>query len=429
MAFFEDDEEDYSWFTENEPEIDENAFIADSEQAAQLISELFRSGTQNDRKMLSHIQQYIKDIFQLYSEIELEDELSYYQEFRTLYNRLAERRKLEKISKKTVIGIGGKFSAGKSKFLNAVAGLDGLLPEATSPTTSIPTYIISGKTAYIANNIYDGMCSLTKEKLQAMTHEFFEKYHIGFSAFVESIVITSQNWSLPTNLALLDTPGYNKYDNKIQDTVSDKMKAYEQLKNADFLIWLASIDNGTITQDDIHFIESLHLSFPVLIVFNKCDQKTPEQVASILEQAVSDIENAGLDCYGVAAYSALYKEETNGRYLKENRKYSGNLIQDFLKYASESNQFSNDIYSQFCKLETNFKNVIEQHGEKINKTVKELEKFIQESENVMAIRSLSQVWSKQTQERNMLFRKSKECERLFAELNQKINAYLKGETA
>ena len=92
-------------------------------------------------------------------------------------------------------------------------------------------------------------------------------------------------------------------------------------------------------------------------------------------------------------------------------------------------QFSNDIYSQFCKLETNFKNVIEQHGEKINKTVKELEKFIQESENVMAIRSLSQVWSKQTQERNMLFRKSKECERLFAELNQKINAYLKGETA
>ena len=66
MAFFEDDEEDYSWFTENEPEIDENAFIADSEQAAQLISELFRSGTQNDRKMLSHIQQYIKDIFQLY---------------------------------------------------------------------------------------------------------------------------------------------------------------------------------------------------------------------------------------------------------------------------------------------------------------------------------------------------------------------------
>jgi len=424
MAFFEDDEEDYSWFTEDEPEIDENTFIADSGQAVQLISELLCPGTQDDRETLSQIYQCIKAVFRLYSGIELENELFYYRRFRALYNRLAERRKLEKISKKTVIGIGGKFSAGKSKFLNAVAGLDGLLPEATSPTTSIPTYIISGETSYTANNIYDGVCELSKDKLQAMTHEFFEKYHIGFSAFVESVVISSGNWTLPENLALLDTPGYNKYDNKTKDTVSDKMKAYEQLKNADFLIWLASIDNGTVTQDDIYFIESLHLSAPVLVVFNKCDQKTSEQITAVLEQAVSDIQNAGLNCYGVVAYSALDKEEADGKVLQGNQQYSGNLIQNFLTHASESNQFSNDIYHQFCELEANFRNVAEQHREKLEKTVRELEDFIQQSANIMDIRSLAQVWSRQTQEKNMLSHKEKECETLFTELNQLVTAYL-----
>lgn len=439
MALFKVDEEDtkFSWFADDgdddEIDDDQNLYMADSEKAGELISELLRPAKANDKKILSQIQTRIKDVFHLYSDIELENELDYYRQFRMIYGRLTERRKLEKISRKTVIGIGGKFSSGKSKFLNAVAGLNDLLPEATVPTTSIPTYIISGETSYVANNIYDGASQLTKEKLQAITHEFYEKYRIGFSSFVESIIISSSDWILPENLALLDTPGYNKYDNKVSGKtkvdISDRMKAYEQLKNADFLIWLASVDNGTLTQDDIHFIDSLHLSAPILVVFNKCDQKPDDEVKQVLQQAVSDVQEAGLNCYGIAGYSALDKKEVGGELLCGDGKYTGHIIQDFLQHASQNRQFSNDIYAQLCHLEKDFRAVTKERENILEGTTKELEHFIQSSKSVMNIQSLSKIWSIQKREKYELCRVNEERDRIFSELNQLVTRYLRGENA
>ena len=48
----------------------------------------------------------------------------------------------KELSDKCVIGVGGKFSAGKSCFINSLISTDKqLLTEGQNPTTSIPTYI------------------------------------------------------------------------------------------------------------------------------------------------------------------------------------------------------------------------------------------------------------------------------------------------
>ena len=87
--------------------------------------------------------------------------------------------------------IGGKFSAGKSKFINSILNTEErILPEDQNPTTSIPTYLMYGENeqilAYTSENLN---VSLDKEALQALTHKFFEKYKIGFSSFINSLII------------------------------------------------------------------------------------------------------------------------------------------------------------------------------------------------------------------------------------------------
>ena len=51
--------------------------------------------------------------------------------------------------------------------------------------------------------------SLDKEALQALTHKFFEKYKIGFSSFINSLIIFEPNMTYK-DLVFLDTPGNSK---------------------------------------------------------------------------------------------------------------------------------------------------------------------------------------------------------------------------
>ncbi|GAA7594660.1 hypothetical protein JP0033_11330 [Helicobacter pylori] len=46
---------------------------------------------------------------------------------------------------KSMVAVGGGFSAGKSSFLNHLLGLKLKLPENSTPTTAIPTYCLKGK--------------------------------------------------------------------------------------------------------------------------------------------------------------------------------------------------------------------------------------------------------------------------------------------
>ena len=417
-------EEDYSWFDNQElPEISEDRFISNSQNAIDLLSKLLKFNDDRKTVNIKRLHSLVNKVFSINSNINLDNELEYYSQFIILMNRLIEQQKNIALTNHSVIGIGGKFSSGKSKFINTIAGLNGLLPENTTPTTSIPTYIInSSQNYYKANNKYGATSTLDIDRIQALTHEFYEEYGIGFSSFVESIIIGSEDWLLPKNIALLDTPGYNKFDNKSKESVSDKMKAYQQLRITDHLIWLVDVDNGTITNDDIAFIESLNITEPVLIVFNKCERKSISELEEIVAQAYYTIKEEGLNCYGISAYSARTGEEYTCKKIIGDK--CSILIDDFIKHVSDCKSYSNNIYDQIIKLEKEYLSQISYRMNSLDKSSSEIEELIRKSNKVIDIHSLANIWSLNSKERSTLFYNKEKCENYFDTINSLVSSYL-----
>lgn len=365
---------------------DSNAYIADSDNALKLFSAFFRSVKEKEIVKKS-IKKRINDLFKLLKEDGFNNELEYYKQFMVLYRRLSEREKLCRIGSKTVVGLGGEFSSGKSNFINSIANIDGLLPEAQIPTTSIPTFIIHGnKDRIVANSVYGYSIDLSEKEMQALTHEFYEYYSIGFSAFIESIIIETPNFSLNNNITMLDTPGYNKYDGETGEmrTVTDRIKAFDQLKITDFLIWLINIENGGFTQDALEFINSLELNKPILVVLNKSDKKSESEVLEILYEARETArKKLSVPIFGITAYSSHEKKEYFG----------ANMISEYLKLAVNENVRNNDIEREFIELEKGLRNEIFSEQERKHTDAREIFNYIRESQNVIQISSLAKLWS------------------------------------
>ena len=204
---------------------DENMYIANEDKAVELISELIKNKRDSSISFRKRIEKKINDLFSLFSEVTIEDEMLMYERFLDLCSRLSERKKIQKLHDKVVVSFGGRVSAGKSKFINTMSGIGDRLPVDQKTTTAIPTYIIKANEERIhANSVYGYSTKISTDALNAMAHEFDTVYGIGFPAFVDSIIIESNNYSLPEEIALLDTPGYTKYDeeNNSKKVVSDR---------------------------------------------------------------------------------------------------------------------------------------------------------------------------------------------------------------
>ncbi len=397
---------------------DRNAYISDSDNALKLFSSFFHSVKDIDLAPRKKVMKRINNIFKLLKEDGFNNELEYYKQFLNLFGRLSEREKLRKIGSKTVVSLGGEFSAGKSNFINSIANIDGLLPEAQSPTTSIPTYIIHGnKDRIVANSIYGYSVELTEEEMQALTHEFYEYYNVGFSAFIESIVIETPDFSLDSNIAMLDTPGYNKYDGETIErrTVTDRIKAFEQLKITDFLIWLINIENGGFTHEALDFIESLELKKPILVVLNKADKKSEAEILAILNEARETVsKKLTVPVYAVTVYSSHEKREYFG----------ADLIREYLDMAVNDTVRSNDIQREFEDLERELREEIQTEQEKNITESKEIFNYIKASQDVMQISSLAKLWSESNRAGFRYRRLLEEYDKCCEALNDSIKKYM-----
>lgn len=77
------------------------------------------------------------------------------------------------IRTKTVIGLGGCFSSGKSSLVNAVASRR-LLPTEIVPTTACPTYVVKGsEEKVILCNRFFTRSSLSLSVLPQLTHGYY----------------------------------------------------------------------------------------------------------------------------------------------------------------------------------------------------------------------------------------------------------------
>lgn len=210
------------------------------------------------------------------------------------------------IREKTIVGIGGRFSAGKSCFINSLIGNHiQLLPEGQLPTTSISTYIIKDKIRKNSiTNVFGNNIDLDDKAVIALNHQYYDRYKIGFAKFIDLFVLSTPLFDFD-KIALLDTPGYNKYDGRKKTDASDNEKARSELKVVDYLIWLIDIENGVIKDEDIDFItNNISPDVPVLFVINKASRKPNEFVMDVIEQTKDVLYSTSIQWINVVAYDS-----------------------------------------------------------------------------------------------------------------------------
>lgn len=324
------------------------------------------------------------------AELDLKNELEIYKSLIKIKDKAREQKKIKLLAGKKVLGVGGKFSSGKSCFINSITNAE--LPVGQRPTTSIATYIVNAKekkNIAISNN--DNMTELDVDALEALTHQFFEKYKIGFSKVIKNLVVYTPEFTYP-NVAILDTPGYSKADVSKKDDSSDAGMAREQLKSVDHLIWLVDSVQGIITQRDLEFISSLNVNSEILVVFTKASMETKENLIKKIEIAKNALSNINKEIYDVIAYDSETKETVIGE----------GVLERFFTMVNNADADTEDIVRQISNINHHLQQQIEEQNTIIRKQQKRLGKILTSSLNVDHISAVVREYGRCSSDLNLL---------------------------
>lgn len=260
-----------------------------------------------------------KDFLRLTGEIGIPGESRLFNDLLLLLSDLRDLVEFPHLANKNILAIGGGFSSGKSRFINAILGGDKLLPTGINPTTAIPTFLTFGDPETIrALNTFNRSERLSREEFKAISHAFNEEGETAQSSVSFYHILKLVQVQTPSfrwrNIALLDTPGYSKPHNVGEAAVAgtdagntDEEKAREHLSQADHLIWAVPASSGTLHQDDIDFLkDKVKWDKPVYLLVTKCDQSTDEDLKQQVEQ-IRAAFSANFRLVGWSAYSAKRK--------------------------------------------------------------------------------------------------------------------------
>jgi len=287
-----------------------NIYLSNPEKGLDLCSRIVSLGETQHSEFLNDIEKQINQFVEITENDENTTGAKAYAELLVAKEELLNIICFPNLENHFTIAVGGSFSSGKSRFLNTVLGLDKLLPTDTNPTTSIPTYIMKGKsTKYSALNKFNNNIAIDADAIQAISHSFQEQYNVTFSHILKLISIEVESFKY-SNLTFLDTPGYSKSDSLNKKDNIDENIARDHLRTTDFLIWLVSCQTP-IPAADIDFIKSLNISRPILFILSKADYKPEKDLFLQINKSKEAILKAELPTYDVIGFSA-----------KENREYS-----------------------------------------------------------------------------------------------------------
>jgi GTP-binding protein EngB required for normal cell division len=292
---------------------DVNRYLHHPQQGLELCAQLITDGNKQPQvyQLLHQMELLVEQQFLTHSEHDTNRAgTRTYKQLRGLMQQLEEVIAFPSLEKYYTVAVGGSFSAGKSRFLNSVLGCPSLLPEDTTPTTSIPTYLSYGQEDRIqALNVYGGKTDIDEDAMNAICHAFSRRFGVTFSHLLQLISVERQDFRYH-NLSFLDTPGYSKADDLSQrGTNTDEVIAHKHLRDADYVIWLVDQQSGTIPKPDIEFIQNLGVEQPILFVISKADKKPEQQIQEIIETARKDLELAEINYLDVIGYSSQLNRE------------------------------------------------------------------------------------------------------------------------
>ncbi|MFP6064101.1 dynamin family protein [Helicobacter pylori] len=266
---------------------------------------------------------------------------------------------------KTIVAVGGGFSAGKSTFLNNLLGLKLKLPEDMNPTTAIPTYCLKGKKEVLMGFSQNG--GMVELPNLAFDHQFLKSLGFNLKEIMPLMLLSAP--SVPFEfLCFIDTPGFNPGNQGY--TGGDKEASKESLKHAKHILWLVSCERGGIESDDLEFLQELYEEGKqVFIVLSRADRRTKSQLEEVAIKIRETLKDNGIEFKGICAYSATryqeYKEFSE-------KSHVFNSLEEFLIKLNQRSEKQNEILESLYEVHSMYEKAIKQDASRFKRYQSEL---------------------------------------------------------
>lgn len=266
---------------------------------------------------------------------------------------------------KTIVAVGGGFSAGKSTFLNNLLGLKLKLPEHIDPTTAIPTYCLKGKREVLMGFSQNG--GMVELPHLAFDHQFLESLGFNLKEIMPFMLLSAP--SVPFEfLCFIDTPGFNPANQGY--TGGDKEASKESLKHAKHILWLISCERGGIESDDLEFLQELYEEGKqVFIVLSRADRRTKSQLKEVAIKIRETLKDHGIEFLGIGAYSATRYQEYK-EFSEKSKVF--NSLEKFLKKLNQRSEKQNEILGYLYEVHSMYEKAIKQDANRFKRYQKAL---------------------------------------------------------
>ncbi len=266
---------------------------------------------------------------------------------------------------KTIVAVGGGFSAGKSTFLNNLLGLKLKLPEHMNPTTAIPTYCLKGKKEVLMGFSQNG--GMVELPHLAFNHQFLESLGFNLKEIMPFMLLSAP--SAPFEfLCFIDTPGYNPGNQGY--TGGDKEASKESLKHAKHILWLVSCECGDLHKDDLEFLQELYEEGKqVFIVLSRADRRTKSQLEEVAKKIRETLKDHGIEFKGIGAYSATRYQEYK-EFSEKSKVF--NSLEEFLMKLNQRSEKQNEILGYLYEVHSMYEKAIEQDANQFKRYQKTL---------------------------------------------------------
>ncbi len=261
---------------------------------------------------------------------------------------------------KSMVAVGGGFSAGKSTFLNQLLGLKLKLPEHMNPTTAIPTCCLKGeKEVLMGFSQNGGMVELPHLKFD---HQFLESLGFNLKEIMPFMLLSTP--SVPFEfLCFIDTPGYNPA--KQGYTGGDEQASKESLKHAKHILWLISCERGGIESGDLEFLQELYEEGKqVFIVLSRADRRTKSQLEEVAIKIRETLKDNGIEFLGIGAYSATRYQEYK-EFSEKSKVF--NSLEEFLMKLNQRSEKQNEILGYLYEVHSMYEKAINQDANRFKR--------------------------------------------------------------
>ncbi|GAA8799150.1 hypothetical protein DUHN25_11420 [Helicobacter pylori] len=255
---------------------------------------------------------------------------------------------------KSMVAVGGGFSAGKSSFLNHLLGLNLKLPENLTPTTAIPTYCFKDKREVLMGRSQNG--GVVELPDFSFDHKTLNAFGFDLKSIMPFMILSAP---LPfKHLCFIDTPGYNPSNQGY--TGGDRQASEEYLAKAKYILWVIDCQHGTIQSDDLDYLQELYEEGKqVFIVLNKADRKIKNDLEKIATNIREILEDKGVEICGIGAYSSKTERYQEIKEFSEKSPVFDSL-EKFLTELNKKGEKQNEILSVLYEVHLAYEKAIKE---------------------------------------------------------------------